>query len=171
MRVNGYQPRCNYLSNICLQRAIRRGMIANTLHNRQRGAHLLELLVALALVTLVSSIAAPVMRQFSQAGGLRREADNIKRFLELASVMASQHEMTVMTSISQQQITLDNAANRGDTPLIHSIPNHFQLAGKGEEYLKFFPSGAATPATLELRNNDRICFIIISLRGRIRVQC
>jgi hypothetical protein len=140
-----------------------------------RGASLLETLTVLAITTsLLGSVVAGAATT-RRALMLRLESDRLRLLLERAYTLA-------LTSDSAARVVVEGnlvegtavSLVRGDERLTSYRTNRsitLELPSHLGGALRFYPSHAASPATINLRASKDSCAITISLRGRIRTTC
>ena len=89
----------------------------------------------------------------------------VERFINLASITGREYEVR----IRPPTIEVTTLGHR----LVYRSRQIRSMLGRAleEKLLVIYPSGALSPATIELHNARASCSLIISLRGRIRSTC
>lgn len=138
------------------------------LHLHTRGFHLIEASLAVALAALIAAISLPSVRQLSRTQVLKSETRRFAALLEMLGVEALQRETEIQVTVEAQGYTVARPG-RQDAGLF--APEVRADVRATASRLKFYPSGATTPATVILHAGDRTCSITLSLRGRVASQC
>jgi prepilin-type N-terminal cleavage/methylation domain-containing protein len=135
------------------------------------GFSLLELSVCTAIVGIVIGIAVPHTLSSLNQLYLKGEATSVRLFIESAYAHALSSQQRVNVSLNQN--TLQGLTESGEVigrySTRHSVTiNPDSVSGRT---LTFYPTIAASPATIQISRRGRLCSVIISLRGRVRVSC
>jgi type II secretory pathway pseudopilin PulG len=130
-----------------------------------------ELTACVAVIALLTSAAIPQLRGVVDHSRISNEALALRLFLEraYAYTLTARESLTIECSehllVAQRKdgvVLSSHQISNGASLDLQSVPDHRLL---------LHPTIAASPATLTLRRADRLCQIIISLRGRFRVVC
>jgi Tfp pilus assembly protein PilE len=133
------------------------------------GTHLLELAIAMFLLSILAGVSYPALKAFSSASCLKQEARRIALLLSSLSMEALQSEQTVTFSLGYASYSITRGIRQTTGQLQKNVS--FDLASSTGALLSFYPSGAASPATLTFKSGDRSCTLSLSLRGRVNSNC
>jgi prepilin-type N-terminal cleavage/methylation domain-containing protein len=136
-----------------------------------RGASLIELLLSLAITSILFLIAAPSLPGLGRRQKVLTESARIRLALEQGYMSALAHDATVVASFGEHGIDLGFA--RGPSILHLSPPTGVTVRMKSpdQKEIAFYPTHTATPATVLIESGSLTCSIVVSLRGRIRSVC
>lgn len=136
-----------------------------------RGYSLIEVSITLALVSCVTALATPTFSTWRERHLISRETRRLQRALERAYTIAVLREIPIIVSFDQATVL---ARTTDDLALFSYTPHHevaVQLKSKERRELLFYPSHAATPATILVAGVHERCEVVLSLRGRTRREC
>jgi prepilin-type N-terminal cleavage/methylation domain-containing protein len=136
-----------------------------------RGFSLLELTACTAIASIVIGIAVPHTVSFLNQLYLKGEATSVRLFIESAYAYALSSQQRVNVSLNQN--TLQGLTESGEAVGRYSTRNRVTINpdSVSGRTLSFYPTIAASPATIQLSRSGHSCSVIISLRGRARVSC
>ncbi|HEY8515363.1 MAG TPA: GspH/FimT family pseudopilin [Candidatus Binatia bacterium] len=137
----------------------------------ERGASLIETVVAVALVGVVLGVAWPSLASYREAAELRAAT------LRLAAAMA-RGRTAALTEGRTWLLRLDGPRRFVLSPLDESLdappeelpPDTFVADATSGGDVRFFPSGLADNATFTLGAGDQRRRVIVNQRGRITVE-
>lgn len=136
-----------------------------------RGFSLPELLVALALSSLMLAVSIPSIARWNSHRVLVAEGARLTLALENAYIAALSYGVPVTVSLKNNRVR----AFVGESRTLATYAPHagVVVANKSVEQgdLSFYPTHTATPATLTITSSSGECSIIVSLRGRMRSTC
>lgn len=144
-------------------------------HMRQEGYSLLELMVTLAVIGIVSTLAVPSFASLNSRIQIRCATEEIASELRLARQLAMTHRNRVRLSFDVERHTLvaqfvegggtHHVYRYGDKGIVVEQPS------AGPDVL-FHPSGrSATGTTIHLRGRDgRSATVTVGLTGRVSVS-
>lgn len=135
-----------------------------------RGASLLETMAVLAITAVVAGGMVAAARSMRSSLMLRLESDRLRLALERAYALALMSEDSTRTSMEGDRVSISKGSQmimsyRTARGVKLEPPPH--LNGT----LRFYPSHAASPATITIRSGSNSCTVTVSLRGRIRTTC
>jgi len=134
-----------------------------------QGTHLLELLVALIIISILSAVSIPRLGEILNSSPLKLESQRLEQILKRYSARSIQSEKKfsfISKPSSYQIIETDSGVLR----LSRQLSDKITLDSK-REIIVFSKSGVVSPASLTLRSKRSACTITISLRGRINRLC
>ena len=136
-----------------------------------RGASLIELLLSMAITSILFSIAAPSLSSLRGREHVLAESARIRLALEQGYISALAHDAVVVASFGDHGVDLVFA--RGPSILHLSPPPGVTVRMKSpdQKEIAFYPTHAATPATVLIESGSLTCSIVVSLRGRVRSLC
>ncbi len=135
------------------------------------GFTLTELTAALAITALVLTISVTRMPEVSRQQRLCREARRVQLLLDRARARSLAFGTAHTVSLRTGVLDLRNAAGIS----LEKLSLHPEISVKttsniqGE--LAFYPTHTATPGTLTISLDSLAATLVVSLRGRTRVQC
>lgn len=136
-----------------------------------RGFSLPELLVALALSSLMLAVSIPSIARWNSRRALVAEGARLSLSLENAYIAALSYGAPVTVSFKNNRVRALMGENR---TLSSYAPNaRVVVANKSTDQgdLTFYPTHTATPATIVIKSSAGECSVVISLRGRMRSTC
>jgi hypothetical protein len=137
------------------------------------GTSLFEALFLVLISGLLLSLSYPTASQI-RYNGLRQEARNLKAGLETLKLLAGIKEETLILSLEPDHYSASSQREPGKLLLSRRLPHGLSVEfdeSLQPRQLTFYPSGVASPRTLQLTNGDSKCILIVSLRGRVSLRC
>ncbi len=135
-----------------------------------KGASLLETMAVLAITAVVTGGMVAGARSMHSSLMLRLESDRLRLVLERAYALALMSDYSTRISVEGDRVSISKGT--------HMIMSYHTARGVKIEpplhlngALRFYPSHAASPATITIRSGSNSCTVTISLRGRIRTTC
>lgn len=132
----------------------------------QHGATLFELIGALLVSAILLGTAFTVIPQALSSFTLKSATKALERDLQHFAVLAQ-------STRSKTWLILDSESYQGyssfELILHRNLPSQVSLATRST--ISFYPSGAASPATIEVVQGERRCKVVVSLRARTRITC
>lgn len=136
--------------------------------SRPRAFTTIELLIELAITAILAASAVSSFHGMRSRFLLNREARYLAMELETAGLYAMQSDETVKFTI----LPSSYSAAAGDLGILsRDLNSSVVFAKESLRELSLYPTGVMSPASLKLSSGTEICFVIISLRGRVRVAC
>ena len=137
----------------------------------ERGVSLVEVAAALAVTTLLASVAIPQLSGLLTRTSIHSEALALRLFLERTYIHVLSSRQGVSIDCSEQILVARRET--GEPVATHLVRRGITLdvASIPERKLLIHPTGTTSPATLELKKGTMSCLVIMSLRGRMRVTC
>jgi len=148
-------------------------MRPNAASNINRGFHTIDLAVAILLLGLLAAISVPSIRETLHGHTLKSETRHLKSTMEQLTLQAAQREERILLTIGQAEYTARIGGSDG--PLL--ITREFQdpvtalLTSIPPRTIYFHKSGVSSPASITLTTGSEYCSVILSLRGRVSVEC
>ncbi len=136
----------------------------------QKGGSLIELLTALIISAIVTAVAVPSLNSVASATSLKGESARVAALLELCTVKALLLREDIVLKAHPHELIARSFTNPKKPLVRRSIRGGVDVR-LGRPELRFYSSGAATPATIHLRNRNHHCKVSLSLRGRAVVEC
>ncbi|MBN8548266.1 MAG: GspH/FimT family pseudopilin [Deltaproteobacteria bacterium] len=133
------------------------------------GFHILELTSTLACIALLAAFTYPSIQSLSTRHRLRSETRRFASALEKIAVEAIQRELTISIQLSSHGYSVLRPG-RADAA-VFADPIQAAFEQDSDSQLEFYPSGAATPASISLKNGNKECVVKISIRGRVASEC
>jgi hypothetical protein len=135
-----------------------------------RGASLLETMVVLVVTAVLVAGTVTGVHAMRSSLVLRLESDRLRLVLERAYALALTSDCATRIAIEGNRVTISKEAQmiesyRTARGVTLEPPAHL------DGFLRFYPSHAASPATITIRSGSNSCAVTISLRGRIRTTC
>lgn len=136
-----------------------------------KGFTITELLTALAILAVVLSVSLARLPDLSRQQRLCRETRRLQLLLNRtrARSLAFATPFTVAFRSDAVEVRDPTGTSLEKLPLLPGIRVKTTSNIKGE--LAFYPSHTATPATLTISLGSLAATLVVSLRGRTRVQC
>jgi Tfp pilus assembly protein FimT len=146
---------------------------------KSRGISVVELLIGVALCSIVGALVYGSGRSFGAGFALRGEIEALTRLLQELHLRAItsgvRQQLTVSRTGWTVPLALESDTTRGDsvsTRRVHRYDERVECrsAKDAEVELLFFPSGATSPRTIVLQSENRVGRVTVSLRGRVSVS-
>jgi len=147
----------------------------NEMAMQHEGKTLLELLVVLAVIGIMTTLAGPHLLPVHSRAQLKSVTEEVASELRLARQLARTHRDRVVVKFDSSRETLETRQNNGATPH-HS----YRYGNKGVVVdepstgpeILFHPSGrSATASTIRLRNREgQIQLMTVGITGRVNIQ-
>ena len=136
-----------------------------------RGLSLIEMLLVISLIASLAAIALPSLAGWIPKHTVRLEARSVQLLLERAYTVAVARASPVTVEIAGDHIKAATAtgAQLFSRPL--RAPVTARLKSNEKSSLVFYPSHTASPATILVEGPSHLCSIVVSLRGRTRMEC
>ena len=136
-----------------------------------RGFSLPELIICMAITSISVGIAVPRTLSFLNQVYLKGEATSVRLFIESAYAHALSSQQRITVSLTPYM--LEGRRESGELLGRYSTRHRVLIDpdSVNGRTLAFYPTIAASPATIQLSRSGRSCAVIISLRGRVRVSC
>lgn len=138
-------------------------------HNK--GFTLTELTAALAITAVVLTISVTKLPDVSRQQRLCRETRRVQLLLDRARARSLAFGTAHTVSLQAGALELRNAARVS----LERLPLHPEISVKTTSNLQgevaFYPTHTATPGTLTISLDSLAATLVVSLRGRTRVQC
>ncbi|MEY4668938.1 MAG: hypothetical protein RL518_1637 [Pseudomonadota bacterium] len=137
----------------------------------ERGFSLIEMLLGVSMIASVVAIALPSLAEWIPRHAVRREARAVQLVVERAYTLAVVRSVPVSVQFLPSQIIATSATT---APLFsHPLPASItaRIKGNQDSSLVLYPSHTASPATIEVLGPSYRCSVIVSLRGRTRLEC
>jgi prepilin-type N-terminal cleavage/methylation domain-containing protein len=133
---------------------------------KPKGFTLFEVLIVLALITILFGISLPELSKYFDRINLQQSSNSIISILSNSKRQAQEKFVKQEITILTQEL---HASNR---PLF-SLPAHFHFEATFPGNKIFFHgSGVASPGTLKIvSNQNSSCTVSMSLRGRVLKEC
>jgi Tfp pilus assembly protein FimT len=128
----------------------------------------LELLVSVSIAALLAGVTVPICKALLEGSRLRSQARLFAQHIDAFAAIAKLRERTVVVSVFPALYQLTNAAAGGELLSQHKLPQG--ITARAAE-ITLYPSGALSPGRVELRSGQRMCEVIVALRGRTTVLC
>lgn len=130
------------------------------------GMTFIESVFLLLISSAVLATSAPLFWRSLHLSRLRAESHRVMSFFSETRLLALQSGSVVEVLLFEEGYSLSNAGafHRYEFPDGFSL--HFQA-----QKVVFYPTGAATPCSVQLQYRGESCRILISLYGRIRRVC
>jgi Tfp pilus assembly protein FimT len=137
----------------------------------QQGVHLLDLIIAILLITIIGAGSIPSLRALLYTNELKRQANLLRFRLETVLTESILHgqESSVSFGGSWYQISSQNSGS----PVVFALPESIRakLNSGHTQTIKFHSSGVASPTTIEVSSKNQKCQLTLSLRGRLEQKC
>jgi prepilin-type N-terminal cleavage/methylation domain-containing protein len=132
------------------------------------GFSLIELLVGLCLMGIVLAGAVVSLSDGTAARSVRHAATHVKLELDGAAVAASRlgSPVTVLVEGSLVRSTISYGTIVAEYRMKPAVTSGLQPT-----LITFHPSGAVSPRSIRLNNRNHSCRVVVSLRGRTRIEC
>lgn len=151
------------------------GGIQNGSAMKQEGKTLLELLVVLAVIGILTTLAVPNLLAFHSRAQLKAVTEEIASELRLARQWARTHRDRVVVNFDRSREMLETRHDNGAT-----AHHQYRYAGKGVVIdepsagpeILFHPSGrSATATTIRLHNREgQVRLMTVGITGRVHIQ-
>lgn len=130
------------------------------------GFSYVEVIAVVAITATLLSISVPSFINVNRSGLLKHEAKKLQLVLEdsLTRALLQKEEIDFIGSASSYLI-IDSVGNKLVTG---NFKPGITLKPKT---IKFYPSGVQSPATLHIKNKNKDCQLVLSIRGRVKVIC
>ena len=138
-------------------------------HNK--GFTLAELTAALAITAVVLTISVVKLPDVSRQQRLCREARRVQLLLDRARARSLAFGSAHTVSLRTGALELRNSAGVLLEKLLLSPQISVKTTSNLQGELAFYPTHTATPGTLTLSLDSLAAALVVSLRGRTRVQC
>jgi prepilin-type N-terminal cleavage/methylation domain-containing protein len=137
----------------------------------QRGFSLLELLLALAMVSILGAISFPALARWHSHALLKSEGTRLSLALEDAYVAALSYGETITVGFDRNVV--QTIRSSGAPLATYSPRKGVSVSNKSTDQgnLTFYPTHTATPATVVITSPYGECEVVVSLRGRVRSTC
>lgn len=146
-------------------------IIPNNSSNRDVAFALLELLIVLGL-SGVLCLAAYRVAADSNRLSLIRESKRFASALEGFVLLSVQREEDLTLQFSENEYLL--SYENGSVPVQKfTFPKHVTIKphGTGRDCVSLYKSGVSSPVTFSVSRKEAECFVVLSLRGRVRSLC
>ena len=149
--------------------------LGTSLRLRDGGFTLIELMVALGILALATTLVVPLASRSRAGVELRSTAHEIAADLRNARAMAQRTntEQALVISVHEHKVWVPGAPHR-------SIPQRFGVAMEipeaermdwGDGLIRFFPDGSASGGELHLRDGGKVATVSVNwLNGDVRVH-
>lgn len=142
---------------------------------RQEGKTLVELIVVLAVIGILSSMAGPNLLAIQSHARLTSVTEEIASELRFARQLATTHRDRVLVAFYVDEQTVETRFVNGETPhhryqygdtgVVVDEPN------AGSEIVFHVSGRSATATTIRLHNNEgEMRHITVGITGRVRVE-
>lgn len=133
----------------------------------KQGATLLEALIVLAIAALIAMASLPALGGIRTAGALRSECGGLKNAIErtLIRSAADNRDLYLKSGRDHYSVTERSGAEieaHSYRPPIRGATNQIRVS--------FYAGRVVSPASIVLTNGSRRCRVVISLRGRTRIE-
>ncbi len=133
------------------------------------GFSLTELLLVLAVITVVASLSLPAFRGTMSSYRLKASADLIAGELDAARVMAISRGTIYEVRIAGSSVRVIDPQDEGNPPRIEKFLEE-GVTVDGTRTITFQPRGTATEANIRLQNETGEATIDVTRTGRIEVK-
>ena len=137
----------------------------------ERGISLLDIILAILLISIIGAGSVPSLRAMLYADELGRQTRLLKFRLQtaLTDALIKQQDIAAIFGGTWYKITPEPP----NPELTFNLPISMTalLKSKKGQTINFYRSGVATPATIEIKEKNKKCLLTLSLRGRIEEQC
>jgi prepilin-type N-terminal cleavage/methylation domain-containing protein len=137
-----------------------------------RGFSLIECLVTLAILSIAISSGVFALSQYEAKRRLKLTTERLRLTLEQAAIVAITSGEEVEVEILDRAISLRHTNPRLATT--YRVPQGISInrqSTTGPTHVTFYPSIAASPATLTVTSAAGTCSVTIALRTRITARC
>lgn len=135
-----------------------------------RGDSLIEILIATAVVGILTTYALSSLREVNHLKFLKQEARKVQHAVEDLILKAQgqliDHELIISTNY---YITKEK--NNSQILSTYYFPKGVIAAISSSQTVSIYKNGVVSPSTIVLNSSGLSCRIMISLRGRVRVLC
>ena len=140
-------------------------------HYHQKGVHLLDLLIAILLITAIGAGSVPSLRALLRTNELQRQTQLLKFRLQTLITESLLHGQDAQATFGGSWYEIIPPDNSRAT--IFKLPGSITalLKSQSSQVIKFYKSGVASPATIEITSKDKKCQLTLSLRGRLLETC
>jgi len=129
---------------------------------------LLELCLVLGMAAILIGAGTLSLQSSIKSKKIKAEAKHLVVLLDSLSVQARQHEKDIRLQINETGY----AGYKDKICFLQgSLPKPLKFIDGTSQALLFLRNGVSSPGTLRLSDGKETCFVIISLRGRVRSQC
>lgn len=138
---------------------------------KREGFSLIEIMVGMLLIGSIFTFSYPVISEHLTARRVKNEAGRLRISIENASLTAVQEERDLELLLSKYgyQLRISESCEVREKRKFVS-PVHLLLDAE-TLVLNFYGSGVSTPASLSITDGSTTCKVILSLRGRVRMEC
>lgn len=134
------------------------------------GYTVLELAISVGLIGILISIGLVSVRETLLTNRLRSEAQILAQAMTNFLGLAQIRDERLVLAIYPESFQIYRGALGGEVIIRHRFrgPIH---ASAPDGPITLAPSGAITPATIEIGWNGSVCRIVVALRGRTNIEC
>ena len=136
----------------------------------ESGFSLIDLVVTLAITGTVLGTAAISVRRIGERHTLMQVSQRVRLTLEEAFVNSVKTQTTTLLTIEPHHIT--EAPANGEPPRIVRFPASVRLTPHtpSDRTITIYPSLVASPRQIDITHGGLTSAVIISLRGRVRIE-
>ena len=144
----------------------------HSLNQSVQGRTLLEICIALGLLSLLAGISAPQFAATRQLLEVKRVTSQVEELASQLTILAQQQgEELVLLEIAHK-LRLSTNINAGKTLRQIKLPKAITVSiNTSRQRILAYPSGAISPAKIIISNKKRRCSVTLSLWGRVRSSC
>jgi type II secretory pathway pseudopilin PulG len=134
-----------------------------------QGFSILELLLSLSFAVVLASITVLNFKGSIHQSAARSEATTIAALIESARIRAINTKSPCEASLELRKFTISCEGNSTPYKSEHFLKN--QVTACKTKKLRMWERGTGNGETLCLKNHQKTCQVVVSLRGRTSVTC
>ena len=134
-----------------------------------------DTLAWLLISAILLACAVPQRTGFGTSYAFNAEVLHLEQTLKSLSLLAEQREEQLDLVVDRQTYSVIPHDFPSETVATRRVSRGVSIRSSTTTSpsfsLKFYPSGATSPATLSISNGRKRCSLVLSLRGRVSKQC